>query len=410
MATVAVVGGGIVGCATASWLIAEGHKVTVFERAPEARPASTGNAGLIALAEVSPLARPGIITKAPGWLLDPLGPLAVRLRDLPAMTPWLLRFVASARPERVEAAAEALSWLMSTALADHQELARRSGMSGHMRKTGALYITASESGYRAAREEWDERVRHGVPMQELTAAEARKLVPALTGKFSRAFFAPESWTVTSPLAILEALRRRIGDADAFVKQEVIAIHPENREVSVMTAEGGDLPFDRVVVAGGVWSRTLVRGLGLKVCLETERGYNTTYPKSPIDLPMPVFFSDHGFIASPLAVGLRVGGAVEMASPEAPPNYARAAAMRKVMRRYVPDLPEEGGVEWMGCRPSTPDSMPVIGRDPRDQRIVFAFGHGHLGLTLSAATARHVAALIAGRPDQRLKPFGIERFQ
>jgi D-amino-acid dehydrogenase len=410
MATVAVVGGGIVGCATASWLIAEGHKVTVFERAPEARPASTGNAGLIALAEVSPLARPGIITKAPGWLLDPLGPLAVRLRDLPAMTPWLLRFVASARPERVEAAAEALSWLMSTALADHQELARRSGMSGHMRKTGALYITASESGYRAAKEEWDERQRHGVPMQELTAAEARKLVPALTGKFSRAFFAPESWTVSSPLAILEALRRRIGDADAFVKQEVIALHPESREVSVMTAEGGDLPFDRVVVAGGVWSRTLVRGLGLKVCLETERGYNTTYPKSPIDLPMPVFFSDHGFIASPLAVGLRVGGAVEMASPEAPPNYARAAAMRKVMRRYVPDLPEEGGVEWMGCRPSTPDSMPVIGRDPRDPRIVFAFGHGHLGLTLSAATARHVAALIAGRPDQRLKPFGIERFQ
>ncbi len=410
MATVAVVGGGIVGCATASWLIAEGHKVSVFERAPEARPASTGNAGLIALAEVSPLARPGIITKAPGWLLDPLGPLAVRLRDLPALTPWLLRFVASARPERVEAAAAALSWLMSTALADHQELARRSGMSGHMRKTGALYITASESGYRAAREEWDERVRHGVPMQELTADEARKLVPALTGEFSKAFFAPESWTVSSPLAILEALRRRIGDADAFLKQEVIALHPQSREISVMTGEGGDLPFDRVVIAGGVWSRTLVRGLGLKICLETERGYNTTYPKSPIDLPMPVFFSDHGFIASPLAVGLRVGGAVEMGSPEAPPNYKRAAAMRKVMRRYVPDLPEEGGVEWMGCRPSTPDSMPVIGRDPRDPRIVFAFGHGHLGLTLSAATARHVAALIAGRPDPGLKPFGIERFQ
>ena len=366
MATVAVVGGGIVGCATAAWLIAEGHKVTVFERAPEARPASTGNAGLIALAEVSPLARPGVITKAPGWLLDPLGPLAVRMRDLPALTPWLLRFVASARPERVEAAAAALSWLMSTALADHQELARRSGMSGHMRKTGALYVTASESGYRAARA----RMGRARPPRR---ADARNSPPRRRGSSSRrspasspsAFFAPESWTVSSPLAILEALRRRIGDADGFVKQEVIALHPESREVSVMTAEGGDLPFDRVVVAGGVWSRTLVRGLGLKICLETERGYNTTYPKSPIDLPMPVFFSDHGFIASPLAVGLRVGGAVEMASPEAPPNYARAAAMRKVMRRYVPDLPEEGGVEWMGCRPSTPDSLPVIGRDPRD---------------------------------------------
>jgi D-amino-acid dehydrogenase len=310
----------------------------------------------------------------------------------------------------VEAAAEALAWLMSTALTDHQELARRSGLSGHMRKTGALYVTASEKGYRAAKPEWEERERHGVPVRELSAPQARKLVPALSGPFFKAFHAPESWTVTSPLAILEALRRRLVAADAFLKQTVIALRADEREVAVLTGEGGDLPFDRVVVAGGVWSRDLVRDLGLKVTLETERGYNTTYPASPIDLPMPVFFADHGFIASPLAVGLRVGGAVEMASPEAPPNFARAKAMRTVMRRYVPDLPEEGGVEWMGCRPSTPDSLPVIGRDPRDPRIVFAFGHGHLGLTLSAATARHVTSLVAGKPDPKLAPFGIERFQ
>ncbi|MCB1501130.1 MAG: FAD-binding oxidoreductase [Bauldia sp.] len=410
MARIAIVGGGIVGCAAASWLMAEGHAVTVYERDPAGRPASTGNAGLIALPEISPLARPGVITQTPRWLLDPVGPLAVRVRDLPALTPWLLRFIASARPDRVEKAAAALAWLMSTALRDHQELARRSGMSGHMRRTGALYITASEAGYRAAKAEWDERRRHGVPAEELDAAAARRLVPALTGKFLRAFHAPESWTVTSPLAILEALRRWIGASDALVKQEVIALRPDDREVSIITAEGADLPFDRVVIAGGVWSRTLVRGLGLRVLLETERGYNTTYPSAPIDLPMPVFFSDHGFIASPLAVGLRVGGAVEMAAPEAPPNFARAAAMRTVMRRYVPDLPETGGVEWMGCRPSTPDSMPVIGADPRDPRIVFAFGHGHLGLTLSAATARHVASLIAGRPDPKLAAFGIGRFQ
>jgi D-amino-acid dehydrogenase len=77
---------------------------------------------------------------------------------------------------------------------------------------------------------------------------------------------------------------------------------------------------------------------------------------------------------------------------------------------MPTLPEAGGTEWMGRRPATPDSLPVIGRDPRDPRIVFAFGHGHLGLTLSAVTARHVAALIAGRDDERLLPFGIDRFQ
>ena len=410
MARVAVVGGGIIGSAVGAWLLADGHKVTLFERAPEDRPASTGNAGLIALPNISPLARPGMLTKVPGWLLDPLGPLAVRARDLPALAPFLFRFVAAARPHKVEAATASLATLMKTALADHQELARRSGLSGHMRRTGALHVVESEAGFRAMRSEWAERRRHGVDVEELTPAEARAMAPALAGRFSHALFAPDYWTVTSPLAILEALRRRIAASDAIARQEVVAFHRDDREVSVITSEGGDHPFDRIVIAGGVWSRDLVRDLGLAVSLEAERGYNTTFPNAPVDLPVPVFFAEHGFVASPLADGLRIGGAVELADPAAPPNFARAAAMRKVMRRFVPDLPETGGREWMGCRPATPDSLPVIGSHPDDQRIVFAFGHGHLGLTLSAATARHVAALIAGRPEPAIKPFGIERFQ
>ena len=410
MAQVAVVGGGIIGCATACWLIADGHKVTLFERAMGENPTSTGSAGVIALSEVSPLARPGVLKQVPGWLLDPVGPLAVRFRDLPALTPWLLRLVASATPAKVEAATERLAWLMKSALPDHQELARRSGLSGHIRRTGSLYVAGSESAYRAAKVEWAERQRQGVDVEELTPEQTRARVPALSGPFTRAFFAPENWMVSSPLAILEALRARLRSSESVATQEVTSIHPEEREVAVMTDEGGDLPFDFVVVAGGVWSRDLVRRLGLKVSLETERGYNTTFPTPPFDLPMPIFFHDHGFVASPLADGLRVGGAVEMAAPEAPPNYARAAAMLKVMRRYAPAVPETGGRQWMGCRPSTPDSLPVIGAHPGDPRIIFAFGHGHLGITLSAATARHVASLIAGRPDPKLKPFGIGRFQ
>jgi D-amino-acid dehydrogenase len=164
------------------------------------------------------------------------------------------------------------------------------------------------------------------------------------------------------------------------------------------------------VAGGVWSRDLVRKLGLNVTLETERGYNTTWPKPPVVMPLPVFFDD-SFVASPLDDGLRVGGAVEFAAVDAPPNFARAAAMRQKMRRYMPGLSDEGGREWMGQRPSTPDSLPVIGAHPNDPRIVFAFGHGHMGLTFSAVTARNVAGLVAGRPrDPHLAPFGIERFQ
>ncbi len=183
--------------------------------------------------------------------------------------------------------------------------------------------------------------------------------------------------------------------------------PGADRIGVLRAGGVVDYFDRVVVASGVWSRELVRGLGVKVLLETERGYNTTFTDLGWNLSMPVGFADHGFIATPLVDGLRVGGAVELARPETAPNYGRAKAMRAKMRRYVPSLPE-GGNQWMGRRPSTPDSLPVISRHPNDPRIVFAFGHGHLGLTLSAVTARLVSEMIAGQPAD-VAAFDIARF-
>jgi D-amino-acid dehydrogenase len=410
VAEIAVIGGGIIGASAAVWLIAEGHKVTLFERAPEGRPASTGNAGIIALPDISPLSRPGILASVPGWLMDPLGPLTLRARDLPGLTPFLLRFVAAARPHQVDRSTAALAALMKTALRDHQELARRGGLSGHMRRTGALHIFETEAGFRSATAEWDERRRHGVEAEEISPDEVREAVPALAGPFARALFAPGYWSVSSPNAILQTLRKRVVSAGTIAVRDVVALRSDPGEIAVITSEGADIPFDHAVVAGGVWSRDIVRSLGLKVSLEAERGYNTTFPGARIDFRVPVFFAEHGFCATPLADGLRVGGAVELASPDAPPNFARAAAMRKKMRRMVPDLPEKGGIEWMGCRPATPDSLPVIGADPREPRIVYAFGHGHLGLTLSATTARHVAALVAGKHDPLLEPFGIERFQ
>jgi len=410
MTTVAVIGGGIVGSAAAVWLLAEGFDVTVFERDPDARPASTGNAGILNLPEISPLARPSILASVPGWLLDPLGPLTLRARDLPALTPWLARFVYSARPSQVARATAALGFIMKTALIDHQELARRAGLPVYMRRNGSLYLYDTDAIYRSALSEWKERARYGVDYREVTVAEARAMVPALKGGFERALLTPDQWSVTSPLEILQGLRSVVSARGRLLTATIDAVRPDGDKVTVAAADGTASSFDRVVIAGGVWSRDLVRKLGLRVLLEAERGYNTTFADPGFSLDMSVFFSAHGFVASPLNDGLRIGGAVELAAVDAPPNFERARAMRAKARRYFPDLPETGGKEWMGARPATPDSMAVIGPHPQDPRIVFAFGHGHLGLTLSAATARHVTALVGGRREPGLVPFGIERFQ
>jgi D-amino-acid dehydrogenase len=411
MSHIGIIGGGIIGSATAAWLAADGHEVTLFERDPDGKPTSAGNAGFLALPEISPVSRPSVMTSVPGWLLDPLGPLALRMRDLPELTPWLARFVAAARPGQVAHATASLAVLMKTALADHQELARRGHLGEAMRRTGAFHIFDSERGFRAVASEWAERTRHGVDVRPATADEVRRTVPALTGPFTHALFAPDYWLVTSPAKILASLRRRIESRAVLVAAEIVSLRRADDGILLLDRSGTERRFDKIVVAAGIWSRDLVRQLGLSVSLETERGYNTTFAARPFDLPVPVFFADHGFVAAELDDGLRIGGGVELARPDAPPNYARAEAMVAKAQRYFPDIPASGGRQWMGRRPSTPDSLPVIGRHPEDGRIVFAFGHGHLGLTLSAVTARHVAALLGDRPpDPLLKPFGIERFQ
>lgn len=408
MTRIAVVGAGIVGASIATWLIEEGHDVTAFEREPEALSASVGNASLIALPEIAPIASPGILAAVPKWLLDPLGPLTVVWRDLPAMTPWLIAFLASATPGNGIKARAALASLMHTALLDHEAIGRMVGLTGHLRQTGFISVHDSEAGIVGALRE-AELVKQALAhdYERLSPQAARALVPQLEGPFVGAIHQPVYRTASNPLTILKAHRSHIAAKARFVAAEVTGIVQRDR-IEVQTAGGASELFDQVVVAGGVWSRELVRRLGLKVLLETERGYNTTYTNLGWNLPTPVGFADHGFVATPLVDALRVGGAVELAKPETPPNYGRAKAMRQKMRRYVPSLPE-GGIEWMGCRPSTPDSLPVISRHPGDRRIVFAFGHGHLGLTLSAVTARLVSGLL-DETTTALPAFDIRRFQ
>jgi D-amino-acid dehydrogenase len=409
LARIAVIGAGIVGASIATWLIGEGHEIVAYERDPDGLPASTGNASLIALPEIAPLASPDILKSVPGWLLDPLGPLALRWPDLPALTPWLIAFLASATPAKGARARAGLAALMHTALDDHFALGRIAGLDGHLRQTGYLSVHDSAASVKAALHE-AELVRQalGYPYEQLSPEAARQLVPQLEGEFFGAIHQPVYWAASNPLTVLRHHQAFIRDRGRMVGSPVLAVEQEPDCVAVRQADGTLDRFDRVVIAAGVWSRDLVRQFGLKILLETERGYNTTFTDLDWNVAMPLGFADHGFVATPLVDGLRVGGAVELGRPETPANYARAKAMRSKMRRYVPSLPE-GGVEWMGRRPSTPDSLPVISRHPQDDRIVFAFGHGHLGLTLSAVTARLVAGLIANRPVD-VSAYDIRRFQ
>ena len=219
-------------------------------------------------------------------------------------------------------------------------------------------------------------------------------------------------TVSDPLRVTEALARRFEELGGRIRRaDAVALAPGVDGVSVRLRDAEPLVARRVVVAAGAWSHRLARTLSEHIPLETERGYNTTLPVGAFDLKRQLSFEGHGFVVTPLACGVRVGGAVEFAGLDAPPNFARAATMLAKAKRFMPGLRTEGGSEWMGFRPSLPDSLPAIGKAAADERVVYAFGHGHLGLTQSAATARIVADILSGRqPPLDLEPFRPQRFE
>lgn len=302
--------------------------------------------------------------------------------------------------------------LLNRTWRDYEPVIAEAGLGALVSRSGMVYVYRSETAFHAAAYEWDLRRRNGVAFDELDAVTICGLEPALSPDFVKGYFTPDWGHVLDPYRIARGIADHAGRLGCvFRRGRVSGIEfADGVAAGARLADGGTIEFDSVVIAAGAWSKPLAAQFGHKVPLDTERGYNTTLPNPGIALSRPVTFCEDSFVATPMAMGLRIGGAVELAGLAAPANYARAKALLALGKAALPKLNAEGGTEWMGFRPSLPDSMPVIARSPRWRNAHFAFGHGHLGLTLAATTGRLIADLVADEtPPVDVLPFRIDRF-
>lgn len=408
---VAIVGAGIVGLAVAHHLQNEGRRVRLIERGGVAEGASFGNAGAFAFSDILPLASPGILRQAPKWLLDPLGPLAIPPSYLPRILPWLVRFWRAGQVDRFRQSIAVQSALMRVASHAMEVMVRDAGLSSQVRTDGNLQLYESEAELAAAQPGWEMRAAEGIPFQHVRGVRLAELQPGLSPRFVAGTFTPHWKTVDDPYHFALALFDQVMARGAAIQPgEVVRIEPSGSSVRLHLSGGTSVVAARAVIAAGAWSRPLAQQLGDTVPLETERGYNTTLPPGAFDLKRQLTFGGHGFVVTPLSTGIRVGGAVELGGLKLAPNYKRSAAMLTKAAAFLPGLKTEGGRQWMGFRPSLPDSLPVIGPSRASSRVLYAFGHGHLGLTQSAATGRLIADIIAGRtPPFDLSPLRANRF-
>jgi D-amino-acid dehydrogenase len=407
-----VVGGGIIGAASALRLQAAGFKVTLIDPGDARRGASFGNIGHIATEQIVPLAAPQTLTRLPRLLFAPGGPMDVRWSDFPLWGPWVARFVAASRPAAAARGGQALTALLRSPLVDWRRLLELAGAPpGLVTGLGHLVVwMGAEAAARGTRQ-WRTTPIGSATFREMTEGELKDLGAHLSATPAGGIRFSGSGQVAEPQAVraalLSALAARGGD---IATGEVRSLAPYAEGVRARLADGRKLPADFVLVAAGAWSGALMRGLGATAPLIGERGYSVQSAAHswPEALP-PVVFEERALVITRFISGLRASSFVELGRPG-------ARADPRKWRRIERHLAELGIAfsktpdRWMGPRPTLPDYLPAIGRLERAPRVLYAFGHQHLGLTLAALTAELIEALACDRkPAIDLTPFRIERF-
>lgn len=408
--SVIVLGAGIAGLSAALPLLRDGFEVSVIDPLPPPGGASFGNAGLVSAETVVPIALPGMLQQVPKWLTDPLGPLSVRPTYLPRAASWLLRWIEAGRPGRVLAISDAMKALHSPTHDCWRSLLGESydaliKVEGHLQLWDETEETATAAVERRLRE------RHGVESRLLSRDEVLALLPGLSPQaVGRAILIPGNGQTVSPArAVGQIVRQFEREGGRLLAERALKLLPGGGGWTVMTNIANHRAA-RVVVASGAWSDTLLEPLGISVPLETERGYHAALPAPSLSPRLPILHKTRGLGLTPMDGELRVAGTVEIAGRDRAPNEGRARILIDHARDLFPGLESGPPRLWMGCRPSTPDSLPILGPVAEHEGLFLCFGHGHFGMTGGPPSGRLVAALVAGRrPFLDPAPYSIARF-
>lgn len=408
---IVIAGAGIVGLSCGWFLARDGHEVTLVDPLPPGAGTSFGNAGILSFASCLPVGYPELLRRLPILLLDRDGPLRLRWLDLPVLAPWLVRFVLASRRRRAEEISEAIVALVRRAEAAHDTVIQECGLGDLVRRTGWLKVARDAARFpgmiATERRCLD---RFGIPYEILDEARLHALEPALASDLTRALWLVRNRQVASPYAysrgIFEAIERLGG---RWLQTRVEGVRREGDVVRAVVTGEGDLETDGLVVAAGAFSDAICRMLGLRIPLEAERGYHAMLPASDPPLAHPVYGLEEGFVLAPMRDGIRLTSGVELARKTAPPDFSWLRRLVRRAPRLVPAIGTRAADEWLGFRPSLPDSLPVLGPAPGTRNAWLAFGHQHIGLTLGPLTGRIVADLVAGRdPGLDLSPYRADR--
>ena len=413
MVHVVIAGAGIVGVSSAIWLQRAGHEVTLVDRMDGALRTSYGNAGVLAAGAILPVPVPGLAQKLPKMVFSRDEPLFLQWRYLPRLLPFLAKYLSFARADHVAHCARSFSYLLADSHAQHQSLAEGTGAERFISDEDFCFGYATEASYRADEPGRALRRAHGYEIDELDGAAYAVRDPLYSGQFAKVVCYKNSGRISDPGAYLAALLAHFqAEGGTMLAARIEDIELQHGAYKALITDQGRVTGDHIVLAMGAWSGKMAKKLGIKrLALESERGYHIEL-HNPSAMPKaPMMVAAGKFVVTPMEGRIRCEGVVEFASTEAAAQDGPVQFIKLQIATLFPDLTYDHISDWMGRRPATTDSLPLIGPARAIANGHMAFGHQHIGLTAGPKTGRLIADMVSNQPSNTdLSAFDPARYQ
>lgn len=412
MTTVAVIGAGMVGVCCALELQRRGLSVQLIDRKPPGQETSFGNAGVMARSSLIPFNNPGLWVGLPRLASNKTAQFRYSPLYLLRQIRWVAGFLRRARAADFDETTRALDQLIRISLPEHRRLLQAAGATHHLREDGWIFLFPDQQAFANSRMTRGVLDQFGVATQELDAPALQQLEPHLHPIFERALWIKDASSVNNPGEVVQAYAKLFqAQGGIFVQREVTGLQRDAQGAwQVRSKDGQNTSAAKVVVALGPWANDLLDPLGLTAPLAFERGYHQHFEAAPgATLGRPVYDTGGGYVLAPMEAGLRLSTGVEFTERDAPSNLAQLQMTETAARKAFP-LGAKSGAEWMGRRPTLPDSRPLIGQAPRQPGLWLAIGHQHIGFSTGPGTAQILTDLMLGETSTvDASTFRPERF-
>jgi len=406
---IAVIGAGIVGICTAYFLQKSGFKVSLFDKESPGTMTSFGHACTFANYANVPVNDPLLIQRIPSMLLKDESPLSVDFFYILKNLPWAFKFLRNCRKDKVEEIASSLANLLHHAKLSYDHIFEDVKVSEFIKNEENIYIYDSKESFNNAQYAHSLRKKNNIKIRNLSKKDIFDLEPNLSPIYYSGQLFIGSRHTTNPLAISKKIFESfLQGGGQYVNENVKNLLNKGNLIEV-SLEEKKVKFNQVVITAGAWSKSLGKMIGDDFPLDTERGYHVLFNVDKKLIDRPIGWSKSGFYLVQTEEGIRAAGTVEIAGLNKSPNQKRIKMIEFEARKLLPQL---GSVKstWMGCRPTLPDSKPIIGRSNKNKNILYAFGHQHIGWTLAAVSGKAINELAKGyEPNFDISAFSPNRF-